>query len=85
MKSYRKQYRDLEMTLMRELRELVENSNYTSTHTNQKAIQVDVFDYTELTLIDDRLLFLDSRGTHYSLFSDCTIDDLIDILEIFES
>ena len=65
---------------MRELRDKVENSKQTSKHIAEKAITVNVFDYTELTIINDKLTFLDNSGQHYSLFADCNLEDLIDIL-----
>ena len=80
MENFKKQYRDLELRIMRELRDKVENSKLTSKHLNEKAIKVNVFDYSELTIIDDRLTFLDNNGDHYSLFAECNLEDLIDIL-----
>jgi len=82
MENFKKQYRDLEQRIMRELRDKVENSKQTSKHIGEKAINVNVFDYTELTIINDRLTFLDSNGQHYSLFADCNLEDLIDILNV---
>lgn len=80
MENFKKQYRDLEQRIMRELRDKVENSKQTSKHINEKSINVNVFNYTELTIVNDRLTFLDSNGVHYSLFADCSLEDLIDIL-----
>ena len=80
MENLKKQYRDLETRTMCELRNLIENSNYTSKHiNNKKAIKVNVFDYTELTIVNDKLTFLDNNGLHYSLYT-CSLEDLIDIL-----
>lgn len=83
MESFKKQYRDLEQRTMRELRDKVENSEHISKHLNEKSIKVNVFDYTELTIVNDRLTFLDSNGQHYSLFADCNLEDLIDILNVY--
>lgn len=80
MENLKKQYRDLETKVIRQLRDKIEASNYTSKHINEKAIEVDVFDYRELTVINDRLTFLDNDGLQYSLFADATLEDLIDIL-----
>jgi hypothetical protein len=82
MENFKKQYRDLEQRVMRELRKKVENSKQTSKHIDEKSISVNVFDYTELTIVNDRLTFLDSNGLHYSLFADCNLEDLIDILNV---
>lgn len=83
MENFKKQYRDLEQRIIRELRDKVENSKQTSKHINEKSINVNVFDYTELTIVNDRLTFLDSKGQHYSLFADCSLEDLIDILNVY--
>ena len=80
MDNLNKRYRDLELRVMRELRNRVEDSKHTSIHIEEKAIKVNVFDYTELTIVDDRLTFLDRKGSHYSLLSDCNLEDLIDII-----
>lgn len=80
--NFKKQYRDLELRIIRELRDKVENSNQTSRHLDEKAINVNVFNYKELTIVDDRLTFLDINGQHYSLFADCNLEDLIDILNV---
>jgi len=82
MENFKKQYRDLEQRIMRELRNKVENSKQTSKHIDEKSINVNVFDYTELTIVNDRLTFLDSNGQHYSLFADCNLEDLIDVLNV---
>ena len=75
------QYRNLEMQVMSSLRNVINSSNYKSQHHNSKTIRINVFDYIELTLINDTLTFLDSHGLHYSIFSDCSLEDLIDILD----
>ena len=80
MTNFKKQYRDLEQRIMCELRDSVENSKYISKHVGNKAIKVNVFDYTELSIINDRLTFLDNNGMHYSLWADANLEDLIDIL-----
>jgi hypothetical protein len=83
MENLKKEYRDLEQRVIRVLREKVENSNYISSHNNtQKAIRVNVFDYKELTISNDKLTFMDENGYQFSLFGDCTLEDLIDIIDI---
>jgi hypothetical protein len=82
MKTLKKQYRDLEQKVICELYVKVENSKHISKHQNEKSIKVNLFNYTELTIVNDKLTFLDSNGYHYSLFSDCNLEDLIDILNI---
>jgi hypothetical protein len=78
--NFKKQYRDLEMRVFSTLRDKVEASTYKSKYVNEKAIKVNLYEYTELTIIDDSLTFLDSRGYHYSPFNQCSLEDLIDIL-----
>ena len=73
-------YRNLETRVLSSLRDKIENSNYISKHINQKAIEVNVFDYTELSIVNDRLTFLSRNGLQFSLFADANLDDLIDIL-----
>lgn len=80
MRNFKKEYRDLETAVMSELRDLICKSDYYSKHNHTKAIPVNVFDYTELALIDHKLTFIDKWGLHYSLFSDASLEDLIDIL-----
>ena len=80
MKNFKKQYRDLEMSILSELRDRINKSNYYSKHNNQKAIKVNVFDYVELVIVNDSLVFLDSKGYQCSLFVDVNLEDLIDLL-----
>ena len=77
------EYRNLEMKVLRSLRDKIENSTYISKHINEKAIKVNVFDYTELSIINDRLTFLSETGLQFSLFADANLEDLIDILNKF--
>lgn len=51
-----------------------------SKHLNQKCLKVNVFDYTELVYLNGKLTFLDNDGLHYNIDCDCTLIDLIDIL-----
>ncbi len=80
MKNFKKQYRELETQVFAELRSLIDKSEYLSKHTSEKAIKVNVFDFTELTIVNDKLTFLCDSGLHYSVFTDVTLEDLIDII-----
>ena len=82
MENFKLQYRNLEQRIISELRDKVESSKHISKHLDEKSIKVNVFDYTGLTIVNDRLTFLDSNGQHYSLFADCNLEDLIDILNV---
>lgn len=84
MRNLKKEYRDLEMSVLASLREKIKKSTQESKHMNTKVIPVNVFDYTELAIINDRFTFLDSKGLQYSLFADCTLEDLIDIINSFK-
>ena len=85
MENLNKQYRDLEMRVMHLLRESVNNSPVKSEYRDTKAIKVNVFGYTELIIVHDRLTFLDGNGHEYSIYSECDLEDLIDILNEQES
>ena len=77
----KKEYRDLEMKVLRTLREMTEKSDVKSNHLSTTILPVNIFGYTELAIVDDHLTFLDDNGLHYSLLSDCTLEDLIEIIE----
>jgi hypothetical protein len=81
MENFKKQYNDLEMRVFGELRDRIKNSPIKSKHIEGNAIKVNLFDYTELVIVDSTIVFLDSNGNHYSIYSDATLEDLIDILD----
>lgn len=80
MENLNKQYRDLEMRVMHLLREAVNNSPVKSEYRDTKAIKVNVFSYAELIISNDRLTFLEEGGYEFSIYSECDLEDLIDIL-----
>ena len=80
MENFKKQYRDLKQRVISELRNKVEKSEYISKHSGAKAIEVEIFDYTELTIVNDKLTFINDNGYKFSLFADTNLEDLIDIL-----
>jgi len=82
MENLKLQYRDLEQRVLANLRFKISVSKEYSKHVQTKCIKVNVFDYTELANINDQLTFLDAKGLQYSLWSDCNLEDLIDILNI---
>jgi hypothetical protein len=53
-------------------------------HANNNCLKVSIFNYVELIFIHDALYFIDSKGNMYSLYSECTNEDLIDILNEIE-
>lgn len=71
----------LEREIESALKQEIEKSTVISKHiSNQKALKVNVSGYKELINLHGSLAFLDSNGYHYSLYADCTNEDLIDIL-----
>ena len=80
MNNFKKKYRELEMNVLANLRYAISTSKEFSKHLPVKCIKVNVFDYTEIANINNQLTFLDSKGNHHSLFSECNLEDLIDIL-----
>lgn len=87
MKNLKKEYRDLEMKVLSTLREMVENSENDSCHIvgnclylyDYRADNID-FDYCELCLINNRLVFVDITGYHFSI-AETDLETLIDIIE----
>jgi len=78
----KKQYRDLETSVMFNLRESINNSKtYSKFIAEQKCIKVNIFDYNELVMINGALSFLDSNGYGHPIFTDCTLEDLIDLVK----
>ena len=73
-------YNKLVRDIISELKNRIENSKTKSKFNDSKVVKVNVFDYTELGIINDTLTFFDKDGYHYSLFCDCDINDLVDIL-----
>jgi hypothetical protein len=79
-KAMSKRYDDLEQEVLEALREEIEKSKEVSDHMDAKVLKVNVFDYEELAIINDELTFMDGNGYHYSIYSECSLEDLIDIL-----
>ena len=81
MKTLKTKYRDLEQRVLSDLRQKVNESKQKSKHLNTKCLNVSIFNYVELVIINDHLTFLDANGMQYSLWNgDCNLEDLIDIL-----
>lgn len=79
-KAMSKRYDDLEQEVLEALREEIEKSKEVSDHMDTKVLNVNVFDYEELAIINGELTFMDSDGLHYGLYAECSLEDLIDIL-----
>jgi len=60
--------------------EISKSDKYSKHIQGEKILEVEVFNYEELCNYEDNLIFIDSRGYQYFLFDECTIHDLIDIL-----
>ena len=79
-KELKRRHDELEADVMDALKEEILDSQIQSKFMNNPVIKVNVFDYVELTLIGDEPVFLDNDGYHYSVYSECSLEDLIDIL-----
>jgi hypothetical protein len=73
-------YSTLKWRVEDELRKRIAKSKINSEHVSEKCIKVLVFDYHELTVINDKLTFIDRAGLQYSLYCDVTLEDLLDII-----
>lgn len=80
-KSLSQRYASLENDTQETLISLIYKSKINSKFTCGKCIKVNVFDYTELIMYSGELTFLDSDGLHYGLYNECSLEDLIDILQ----
>jgi hypothetical protein len=79
MENFRLTYRDLEMRVHSELRKRIAKSPHISKHTKTRTIKVSMVRFDELTLINEKLTFLDNNGRHFSIF-EVTLEDLIEIV-----
>jgi len=80
MQKFKKEYANLEIRVFSELINKIKTSPIKSKHIDGNAIKVNVFDYTELVLIDNIITFLDINGYQYSIYADANLEDLIDII-----
>jgi predicted RNA-binding Zn-ribbon protein involved in translation (DUF1610 family) len=72
----------VESTIQSRLKNLIQTSHKPSKHVGGcNAISVNVFGMKELVYLGGDLIFIDDDGHHYSLYADCTNDDLVDIIE----
>jgi len=79
-KKIRDEFDRLETKIKLALEIEINQSKHISKHLNQKCLKVNVFDYTELVYLNGELTFLDKDGLHYNIDCDCTLTDLLDIL-----
>lgn len=76
-----KKLQTLEQQVETELRKRIAKSKHIEQMYGVNAIKVRINNYHHLVVIDDRLVFLDSVGLQYSLYSECTLNDLIELLD----
>lgn len=81
--SFKKRYRDLEMEVLHELRSLITYSKYVSNYINDKAIKIDMEQYVEIAIVNDKLVLIDNEGYQYSIFNLSLEDQLILLQDIF--
>lgn len=74
-------YRTLEVRIYNMLHHAINDSDYNSKFIEGKAIEVNLFDYVELTVVGNNPTFIDKHGYQHSLFADCDLEDLINILQ----
>ena len=79
-KQFSKTYDALEQAVHVALRTEIVVSGDVSEHLDVPILKVNVFDYTELAVIHGELTFMDSDGLQYGLYTECSLEDLIDIL-----
>lgn len=79
-KKFSDRYNELEAEVHATLRKEIEESDIESQSVQTPCIRVNVFDYVELAVIHDELMFLDSNGLQYGLYTECSLEDLIEIL-----
>jgi len=79
-KKIKEQHDKLEQKIMSVLRQKILKSKTSSKFMDTPVIKVNVFNYVELAILNDHLTFLDAKGFHYSIYADCSLEDLVDIL-----
>ena len=79
--NFLKEYQDLESRVLVELRKKILESKTKSKYVDESAIKVNIFDYDEMVFINGRLTFLDKCGYHYDIYSECSLEDLINIYQ----
>lgn len=84
MERFAEKYDQLEKEVIAKLWDIILDNEKDSQFGAFRAIDVSVFDYVELAIVDNELIFLDKNGNHYSLNCDCQLTDLIDIISKWE-
>ena len=80
--NFASRYNELEKDVKSELFKRISNSNIVSKHiVGVPSIEVNVYDYTELVVWGGDLVFIDRGGYHYGLYSECSLEDLIELLK----
>lgn len=82
MENFKKIYRDLEVNVISRLRDIINDpdNNYKSMYHDIPSVKIYHIEYEELSIVNDKLVFIDYRGLHYSFFNH-DLEDSIDILE----
>jgi hypothetical protein len=77
--NFKKQYRNLETSVLHELRCKVEKSETKSSFIADNVLSIDYDGFVELGIINDKLVFISDSGYHYDILT-ASLEDLIDIL-----
>ncbi len=74
-------YRDLEQRTLNQLKEIVSNNDVESEYLSTNCIKLGKnSDYSEIAIVNDGLILIDSHGLHYNIFQ-LNLEDIIDIVE----
>lgn len=81
MNTLRNRYEQLREDVEAKLRELILNSKIESKLHDTTCLKVNIFDYDELLIDDLGSLSFMSGGHLYSLYSECDLNDLIELID----
>ena len=73
-------YNVLKSQVIDALTKEIQKSKIKSKHCDDNCIKVSIYHHTELIYHNDNLTFLDENGYHYSVWTLCELEDLIEIL-----
>lgn len=76
--------RVVEDKILNAIHDEINDSKLISKDYGTKAIPVNFRDYKEIIISQGRLTFIDNGGYQHSLWSETTLDDLVDILNELE-
>lgn len=81
MNTLKERYEQLEKDVEAKLRELISNSKTWSKLFDAKCLRVNIYDYDELLIDKSGELSFVSGGHLHSLYSECDLNDLIELID----